>query len=185
VAKPNRRVIRDESHVEVQVPIMMDPEEFPKMYNDDDSVSTFHPQQNTNLPASISPSKKFTPKIVSNPPSVLASSTSDSKPTDIDYAEDAESVSKLLDTQSCISSIEQDIIHLHSSLKNALAEIKHQSQQQALQQSLQDAALSEILALLKVNKASPSEANLRPSVHYNLPAQLTDTGGSSGAAGSG
>jgi hypothetical protein len=83
------------------------------MYDDADSVSTSQPKDSH--PASASPSKKFTPKIVSNPPSILASSVSDSKPQDIDYQHDVESVSKLSDMQSRISSIEQDIKHLQAS----------------------------------------------------------------------
>jgi hypothetical protein len=181
--KSNKKVFIEESHIEVNVPIIVDPEEFPKMYNNDDSMSTFHTHQNTVSPASITPSKKFTPKIVSNPPSVLASSTSDSKLTDIDYVDDTETISKLSDTQSCISSIEQDLLQLHSSVKHALAEFKEQSQQQARQQSLQDATLSEILTLLKLNKNPSSDDNLGPSARDNPPVQLTVTGDSSGVAG--
>jgi len=94
--RPSRREGPDESYIQVHVPIIIDPEDSPKMYEETDSVSTFH-QKEGPTPASISPSKSFTPNIVSNPPSILASSTSDSKPNDIDYQEDGESVSKLSD----------------------------------------------------------------------------------------
>ena len=54
----------------MNVPIVIDPEDFPKMYNDSDSVSTFHrPDEQTQ--ASCTPSTKFTPVIVSNPPSII------------------------------------------------------------------------------------------------------------------
>jgi hypothetical protein len=99
VERTNKTTVIDESHIQINVPIIIDPEESPKMYKDDDSVSTFH-QQERPSPTSVSPSKTFTPNIVSNPPSILASSTSDSKPLDINYHDDAESVSKLSDTQS-------------------------------------------------------------------------------------
>jgi hypothetical protein len=123
---------------------------------------------------------------VSNPPSILASSTSDSKPQDI-YQEDGESVSKLSDTQSRISSIEQDIKHLHSSFQHALAEIKLQSQNQASQQSQHEATLFEILKLLRQSSVSttPAEDILDSSARDNLPRQSQPSGGSEGAAGKG
>jgi hypothetical protein len=154
------------------------------MYEDADSISTFQPKDR---PRSVSPSKTFNPKIVSNPPSIQASSTSDSKPADIDYYDDEESVSKLSDTQSRISSIEQDIKHLHSSFQHALAEMKLQSQQQASQQSLHDVTLAEILSLLRNNKVSttPVETILNTFARDNQPEQSNLTGGSDGAAGNG
>lgn len=73
-------MIQGNSRIQVQIPIIIDPKESPKMY-DDDSVSIFHPQTDHQSSASISPLKFFTPKIVSNPPiSVIASSTGNSKP---------------------------------------------------------------------------------------------------------
>ena len=140
--RPNRNT-QSEAFIQMQVPLVIDPEESPKMYEDTDSVSTFRPQVN-NMPASVSPSKRFTPKIVSNPPSIQASSISDSKPSAINYQDDGESVSKLSDTQSRISSMEQDIKQLHSSFKHILDDLKHQSQQQASQQQRYDATLTGI-----------------------------------------
>jgi hypothetical protein len=144
-------------------------------------------QKDSSAPASISPSKSFTPNIISNPPSILASSTSDSKPNGIDYQEDGESVSKLSDTQSRISSIEQDIKHLRSSLQQTLAQLQLQSQQQASQQSLHEATLTEILTLLCQFKVSISrtETPLDPSARDNLPEQAYPSGNSKGAAGTG
>jgi hypothetical protein len=146
--RPIKKAAVDESHIQVHVPMVIDPEESPKMYEDTDSVSTFH-KKDGHATALISPLKSFTPNIVSNPLSVLASSTSNSKPIDIDYHKDGESVSKLSDTQSRISSIEQDIKHLHSSFQQALANLQLQSQKQASQQSLHEATLSEVLNLLR------------------------------------
>jgi hypothetical protein len=173
------------SHILIQVPIIIDPEESPKIYEDTDSDSTFRP--NDPSPASISPSKSFTPKIVSNPPSVLASSTSASKPTDINYEDEGESVSKLSDTQSRISSMERDMKQLQTSFQYALEEMKLQSQQHAMKQSTNDATLLEILSLLKHHKVStpPVENNLGYSARDNQPEQLYPTGGSDGAAGTG
>jgi hypothetical protein len=184
--RPNRSSQADESYIQVQVPIIIDPEDSLKMYEDDDSVSTFH-QMGHPSHASISPSKTFTPKIISNPPSVLDSSVSNSKPTDINYQDEDESVSKLSDTQSRLSTMEQDIKHMHSSFQQTLAELKLQSQQQASKQSLYDATLSEILNLLKQSKVTTSSAEdtLDSSARANTPEQLNPTGGSSGAAGSG
>jgi hypothetical protein len=36
------RIIRDKSCIQVMLPTIIDAESFPKMYEDDDSVSTFH-----------------------------------------------------------------------------------------------------------------------------------------------
>jgi hypothetical protein len=144
---PVRRPVIDESHIQVNVPTIINPEDNPKMYEDAVSVSTFH-QKDGITPPSVSPSKTFTPAIVSNPSSVLASSTSASKPNVIDYQEDGESVSKLSDTQSRISSMEQGIKHVHSSFQHAQAEMKLQSQKQASRQSQHEATLTEILSLL-------------------------------------
>jgi hypothetical protein len=184
--RPNRTIINGESHVQVQVPIILDPEVSPKMYEDTDSVSTFR-QADHSSPASVSPSKTFTPKIVSNPPSILASSTSNSKPPDINYQEDRESVSKLSDTQSKISNMELDIKLMHSSFKSTMAGLKLQSQHQALKLSLYDDTLSEILSLLKHSKVitPTAENNLDSSARDNPPEQLHPSSGSEGAAGNG
>jgi hypothetical protein len=183
--RPIRNTAQDDSHILIQVPIIIDPEESPKIYEDTDSVSTFRP--NDPSPASISPSKSFTPKIVSNPPSVLASSTSASKPTDINYEDEGESVSKLSDSQSRISSMERDMKQLQTSFQHALEEMKLQSQQHAMKQSTNDATLLEILSLLKHHKVSTPtvENNLGSSARDNQPEQLYPTGGSNGAAGTG
>jgi hypothetical protein len=105
---------------------------------------------------------------------------------DINYQEDGESVSKLSDIQFRISSIKQDLKHLHSSFQHALAEMKRQSQHQASQQSLHKATLSEILSLLrKSNVSNPAEITLASSARDNPPKQSQPSGGSEGAAGTG
>jgi hypothetical protein len=181
--KSSRKVIRDESHIQVQLPIIIDAETFPKMY-DDDSVSTFHRKDTHPSTPSIAPSTTFTPVIVSNPPSVIESSTTNSKPKDIDYQEDDESVSKLSDTQSRISTLKTDIKHLNLSFHNALNELKLQSKKHEEQQLAYKSSLNEILSLLK-QPPTPSDDSLIPSAQDNPPVSLTLTGGSSGAAGSG
>jgi hypothetical protein len=184
--KPTRTTFIDDSHIQIQVPIIIDSEESPKMYEDTDSVSTFR-QPDTSSFTQVSPSKSFTPKIVSNPPSMMASSNSASKPLDINYQNDGESISKLSDTQSGLSNMEQDIKHLHTSFQEALDEMKLQSQQHALKQSTNDATLLDILTLLKHHKVSPSidEVKLVSSDRDNQPDQLNPSGGSEGAAGTG
>ncbi len=184
--KPTRTFTHDESYIQVEVPIIIDPEESPKMYEDSDSVSTFRLTDHKPS-SSVSPSKTFTPKIISNPPSLLESSISDSKPSAINYHDQDESVSKLSDTQSRISNMEQDIKNLHSSFQQTLDELKLQTQKQASQQSLHEATLTEILSLLKHSKVSsdPVEGILDSSARTNQSAQLHPTGGSVGAAGNG
>jgi hypothetical protein len=174
-----------EAFIQVQVPIILEPEDSPKMYEDTDSVSTFR-QADALSPASVSPSKSFTPKIVSNPPSILESSTSTAKPVDINYQDDGESVSKLSDTQSRLSTMEQDFKLLHSSVQNTLEELKLQSQRQEIKLSKYDDTLLEILSLLKHSPLSvPAENTLGSSARDNLPEQLNPSGGSDRAAGSG
>ncbi len=146
VEKPSRRV-RDESHIQVDVPIIIDPEDFPNMY-DADSVSTFHKVVGNSKKAGTT-STKFTPMAVSNPPSILASLTSESRPRDVNYQADEESISKMSDKQSRISTLEQDFKHLNSSLQSAFADMKLLSQQHSFQQQKYDATLAEILQLLK------------------------------------
>jgi hypothetical protein len=150
---------------------------------DDNSVSTFH-QRDNKTKNSCTTSTKFTPVIVSNPPSILESSTSESRPNNVNY-QDAESISKLTDTQTCISTLEQDIRHLDCSFQSIFSEMKLQSQQQASQQQRYDAALAEILELLKRNKVSLVDSPNIDAVQDNPPKQPTDTGGSHGAAGPG
>jgi hypothetical protein len=181
--KVKRCVIRDESHIQFHTPIVIDPETFPKMYDDNDSVSTFHRDTNS-VPVNLAPSTKFTPQISPKPPTTAASSTCNAKPVDIDYQEHDESVSKLSDTQSRISTLESDIKHLNHSFKNAISELKLQSKQQVKQQQMHESTLAKILALLKQSRL-PSDDTSVPSVRDNLPDQSTSTGGSSGAAGSG
>ncbi len=180
--KSARRVNRDESRIQVNIPIVIDPKEFPKMYNDD-SVSTFHPHQDKSKD-SCTPSIKFTPIVVSNPPSIRASVNGEPRPTNVHYHDDDESISKLSDTQSRISTLEMDIKHINASLQSAFNEMKLQSEQQASQQQKYDATLSEILELLKT-KAVVAESLTAPTAQDNPPKQATDTGGSPGAAGPG
>jgi hypothetical protein len=52
--KPVRRQAIDDSHIQVNVPIVLIPEDTPKMYEDADSVSTFHPKD-VSAPPSVSP----------------------------------------------------------------------------------------------------------------------------------
>ncbi len=182
--KPRRSVIRDESNISVQVPIVIDPESFPKMYQDDDSISTFHPKE-TRQQNATSPSKTFTPTIVSTPPSMPDSSNNTPRPTNIDYQEDSESISKLSDTQSRISNLEEDIKYLHHSFKNTLSEMQQQSQNQAAQQKIHEATLAEILSLLKQTSLPSSDSTPSPPAQDNPPKQSMDSGGPSGAAGSG
>ncbi len=112
---------------------------------------------------------------------------SHSKPSDINYPDGEESVSNLSDTQSHLSTMEQDIKQMHSSFQQTLSELKIQSQQQASKQSLHDATLTEILSLLRQTKGSLSLTEESPdsAARANQPEQLPPTGGSSGAAGSG
>ncbi len=58
--RPNRNT-QTEEFIQMQVPIVIDPEDSPKMYEDTDSVSTFRPQENSK-PTSVSPSKKDLPQ---------------------------------------------------------------------------------------------------------------------------
>jgi TolA-binding protein len=153
------------------------------MYDDNDSVSTFH-RDTHSVPVNLAPSTKFTPQMTPIPSTTAASSSCNSKPIDIDYQEHDESVSKLSDTQSRISTLESDIKHLNHSFKNAISELKLQSKQQVEQQQMHESTLAEILALLKQSKL-PSDVTSAPSVRDNLPDQSTATSGSSGAAGSG
>jgi hypothetical protein len=153
------------------------------MYQDDDSVSTFHQKEDYSQQP-ITPSKTFTPHVISNPSSVLESSTSASKPNDISYQDESESISKLSDTQSRISNIVEDIKHLNNSFQHALSEMKLQSQQQASQQQQHETMLTEILALLKQTKITLQDSTT-PSAQDNPPKQSTDTSGSSGVAGPG
>lgn len=182
--KPQRKVISDESNIEVNIPIVIDPEDFPKMYQDDDSVSTFHKAESS-AKSPLAPSTKFNPVIVSNTPSLRESSTSTNKPSNVSYYEDGESISKLSDTQSRISTLEHDIKLLNSSFQNAFAEMKLQTQQQASQQKQHDDTLAEILALLKQKPKIAMESDLSPAAQDNPPKQSTGTGGSQGAAGPG
>jgi hypothetical protein len=86
--------------------------------------------------------------------------------------------------QSRISTLETDIKHLNISFNNALSELKLQAQKQSAQQQSYESALAEILSLLKQPNPTSDEP-LIPSAQDNPPVQLTTTGGSSGAAGSG
>ncbi len=154
------------------------------MYNDSDSVSTFH-KADDKTQRSCPPSTTFTPVIVSNPPSAVNSTTTTSKPNDVNLQDNDESISKLSDTQSRISSLEQDIRHLNTSFQTAFSEMKLQSQRQASQQQQYDATLHEILSLLKQNTSTQDDSNIVPSAQDNPPKQLPDTSGSSGVAGGG
>jgi hypothetical protein len=145
-------------------------EKFPSIYEETDSVSTFHPV--TPSPPSVaagSASVKFNPKIVSLP----------------DKQEDgSDSMSKLSDAESRISSLEYNFNKFQDSIKDICKQAKKEAQRNAK-------TLADILSLLQtdrlggrypINSSGPSVPS---DQQVNLLDQMTIASGSSGTAGSG
>ena len=63
--------------------------------------------------------------------------------------------------------------------------MQQQSQNQAAQQKIHEATLAEILSLLKQTSLPSSDSTPSPPAQDNPPKQSMDSGGPSGAAGSG
>jgi hypothetical protein len=199
----------DESEIQVDVPTVSDHEEFPKMYRDDDSVSTFWSKLS---PPFIPPSAIFQPQVVSEPPSRAGTSFSLSIPFDVDKDGEDGSVSKMSDTDSRISTLESQFSHLTSSVKKAIKDLKRQSKAQEESQYRHDQTLTSILELLQNQKIqqslprTPSNLNqsidqpidrmdveshilpgpeMAPSDRINPPMQLSESDSSPGVAGAG
>ncbi len=102
VIRQTPRIVRVETNIQVNVPQVTEWEEFPTMYWDTDSVSTFRSKTTSTI---IPPSSTFHPQIVSNTPSVVDTSMSSSIPINVDEAEEDGSVSKMSDTDTRISHI--------------------------------------------------------------------------------
>ncbi len=103
VVHQSPRIVRDETNIQVNVPQVAEREEFPTMYHDTDSISTFR----SKTPSTILPhSSIFHPQIVPNTPSVVDTSLSSSIPINVDEAEEDGSVSKMSDTETRISHLE-------------------------------------------------------------------------------
>jgi hypothetical protein len=64
--KTQCRIIQDESHIKVQVPVVIDLEDFSKVYKEDDSVSTLQ-QAVDSVKSPLTPSTKLTPSLFPTP----------------------------------------------------------------------------------------------------------------------
>jgi DNA-binding transcriptional regulator GbsR (MarR family) len=205
VVRQASRVVLDESEIQVNVPVILDPEDFPKMYQDEDSVSTFRSKMSS---PSLRPSSIFRPQVVSDAPSRTSTSLSASIPIDVDKDGEDGSISKMSDTDSRISTLESQFSHLTSSVKKAIKDLKRQSKVQEESQQRHDQALASILELLQNQKIQqltpiitvnqpidqshsmdidthiPGSASA-PSDRVNSPIQLNVSGGSTGTAGTG
>lgn len=183
-----------ETHIEVNVPQVVDPETFPAMYNDQDSVSTFNPKHQHET-ASVQPSTIFNPKVVSQTSS-SPKITNCPIPIDVDNPEGEDgSVSKLSDTESRISTLEDQFTNFTSQFSLALNNLHKHSKRQAVKH---DKTLASILELLKnqhisgVQETNDSEIHSLASGQSSVPSdtanhhdQLSSASGSIGTAGSG
>jgi hypothetical protein len=145
--------------------------EFPSMYKDSDSVSTF----NTKRANSVHTSTVFTPKVLD-----LSNDTPNEEPPDKISAsivhQDSDAVSKFSDAESRLSTLEVQFEAFSCSIN----ELKRQEQKEAKRQ---DKKLASILALLQ-NEGSSKHPNIPPSTGPTGPAdkdnpltQLHEAGG--------
>jgi len=100
------------SGIEIKIHKVADSEDYPPMYHDTDSISTFHPV--TPSHSSTTPSVRFSPK------SIPLSSKSEDKKSD--------SVSKMTDSKSRISSLE----YKFNLFQDGIKEIKRQAKKESL-----------------------------------------------------
>ena len=200
VVRQTPRIVRDETNIQVNIPQVAEREEFPTMYRDTDSISTFRSKTASTI---LPPSSTFHPQIVPNTPSVVDTSLSSSIPINVDEAEEDGSVSKMSDTETRISHLEMHFSRFTSSFQTAISELKRQSKLQEENQSKQEKALVTILELLQnqnISSATPSDQQASqvsqsnhnhigllsvPADRANSPNQLNESGGSTGTAGTG
>ena len=183
-----------EAHIEFNVPQVASSETFPTMYNDQDSVSTFNPKHQHDT-ESLQPSTTFTPKVVSQTSSA-SNTMSFPVPIDVDNQEGEDgSVSKLSDTESRISTLEEQFTTFTSQFSSAMKDLRKQTKKQAAKH---DKTLTSILELLKsqhisdlqetnefeVNSLASGQSSV-PSDMANHQDQMSLAGGSIGTAGSG
>lgn len=103
--KPVKKIVINNFLVQTDVPQIIDSEKDLKMYTEDDSVSTFYLQDKTTVSNQSTPSTRFTPKVISMPPIVQIPSDSQAMAIDVDNMDEDESISKLSDTESRISTL--------------------------------------------------------------------------------
>jgi len=162
----------DNSSVEVTIAQISSLEENPELYKDDDSVSTFNPAQSR---LSTQPSLSFQPRIIDltsrNPPNVRTL-----VPTDIND-DSNENISKISDTESRLSSIE-DMFEI---FQNSLQELRIQTAKEAENNAK---TLDNILKLLTQSTLFNRDIPVS-SVMANNPPQIYTAGGTEGSAGPG
>jgi len=168
--RPESRKSTNTSQIEVEMPSFI-PDDFPSMQIDDDSNSTFHPRPPPDkvsyedfnpIPTSTSTSTSmaFNPIITSLPPT-----QNSIQPRNIKNFE-SDSVSKLSDTASRISSLETNLKELDEVFKNVFLVLRMQGKQHEETQSKHEKVLDDILQALKL---SNTISNSHPSnVHDSI-----------------
>jgi len=163
---------RDNSSVEVNIAQISSLEENPELYKDDDSVSTFNPAQSR---LSTQPSLSFQPRTIDltsrNPSSVQTP-----VPTDIND-DFNENVSKISDTESRLSSMEDKFEIFQNSLQELWIQTAKEAENNAK-------TLDNILKLLTQSTLFNRDISVS-SVTANHPPQIRTAGGTEGSAGPG
>ncbi len=175
--------------VEFQVPDVEITGEKPAMY-EEDSVSTFRSHaQGKSLSANEKMSVSFSQPIVIDKTAGKPSSVSHQIPSAVHDVNEDGSVSRMSDSMIKISMLEDQFMDLESHVTEAIQELKDQQKRQ------QD-SVDSLIAFLR-NQAIFTNPNATPSTlpagsqtttssdQANHPVQMTQAGGSHGAAGTG
>jgi hypothetical protein len=152
--------------MEINMQPVPDCETFSSIYIDTDSVSTLNPTTPSDKSSTLQPSPVFTPRIITK--------TS---------PDDSDSVSKISDADSRLSSLEYNFSKFQSGPKDIKRQAKKEAQQNAQ-------TLASILELLHTNRKGgtylhTSEHKVPSDRRANHPEQMPIASGSIGSAGSG
>ena len=175
--EPSLNLQKDFSHIANSAPT---PVNFPSFQSDDDSVSTFRSSKSSSFgTATTTPSSEPASMEVSTPPSISRTCPSHG---DVPITlHEGDTVSKLSDTGSRLSTLEHDIISLGVSFRTTIEELR---QQNATQHNRYEAMMEHLVGLLQhTNLPSSPNQHPTPTEAANNP-QLANAGGSTGAAGS-
>jgi hypothetical protein len=175
----------DTSYVENVAPTFI-PINFPTFNNDDDSVSTFcstqQPHQSTHSSGTSTTDPSPTIEI-NTPPNISRISQPTTNIPSITI-HDHDTVSKLSDAESRITTLEQNILSMNDSFNDALKKMQEQNNSQfGRYENMLENMLNDLVERIKTTHLSPSPIRpSNPSEAANDP-QTADAGSSPGTAG--
>jgi hypothetical protein len=188
----------EEGYIEVNVPDVELDTATPPIFQESDSVSTFHPNRDNSISTSRKESVRHSVKFAV--PSVTKAYASvNTVPTTLtDDGNEDGAVSQLSDTASRLSTLETNFNNMSVGLREAFESLDQRSLTQERNQALQQETLNSILQFLRIQMQTAQQSDtdadmastedkqpLTSSIQGNLLTTSKNAGGSTGSAGHG